>query len=293
MSTDDASKRPPSHSSGGVPHRARNWPFSPYVVAVGGLLIVAAIGYFALYRRDKDKPLYEKKPQIHLDGPHPETFMAGRPRPGTPVLFLVSGPYSGTHVLFLVAGPHCETFMVIKPRPRTSALFLVCGPCSGISTLFWDFYLVLSRQTSPRDFMVVELHPGTLDLFLVSGHRSKTLMLPLSISFTPNPNPTPPQDFVPSINNNDANHATIYALIRNESYYCLVLTPAFFLVAGPHPETFMVVGPSLGTPVLSLVSGPCSGTPVFSAKSCRNFQWTLTRNGRCTDKMVDTRLFCP
>ncbi|KAK3037690.1 hypothetical protein RJ639_030634 [Escallonia herrerae] len=43
MSPDDASKRPTSHSSGGVPHRARNWPFSPYAMDVGGLLI-AAVG---------------------------------------------------------------------------------------------------------------------------------------------------------------------------------------------------------------------------------------------------------
>ncbi|KAK2989148.1 hypothetical protein RJ640_027222 [Escallonia rubra] len=37
---------------------------------------------------------------------------------------------------------------------------------------------------------------------------------------------------------------------------CLVRTPALFVVVEPHPETYMVVGPRPGTPVLFLVCGP-------------------------------------
>ncbi|KAK2991230.1 hypothetical protein RJ640_018313 [Escallonia rubra] len=36
-----------------------------------------------------------------------------------------------------------------------------------------------------------------------------------------------------------------------------------FLVAGPHPETFMVLGPHPGTPDLFLVCRPRSGTPTL------------------------------
>ncbi|KAK2992662.1 hypothetical protein RJ640_014912 [Escallonia rubra] len=40
-------------------------------------------------------------------------------------------------------------------------------------------------------------------------------------------------------------------------------TPALFLVVGTHSETFMVVGPHPGTPILFLVIGPHPGTPTL------------------------------
>ncbi|KAK2987601.1 hypothetical protein RJ640_009345 [Escallonia rubra] len=48
----------------------------------------------------------------------------------------------------------------------------------AIRTLFWDSYLVPSRRTSLRDFMVVGLHLETHSMFFVAGHHPKTLMRP-------------------------------------------------------------------------------------------------------------------
>ncbi|XP_008813081.1 uncharacterized protein LOC103723810 [Phoenix dactylifera] len=49
----EASKRPPGQHPGGVLHQRRNMPFNPAAMAVGGFLIVAAIGYFTLYAKSK------------------------------------------------------------------------------------------------------------------------------------------------------------------------------------------------------------------------------------------------
>lgn len=49
----EASKRPPGENPGGVLHQRRNLPYSPFAMAVGGLLIVGAIGYATLYTKKK------------------------------------------------------------------------------------------------------------------------------------------------------------------------------------------------------------------------------------------------
>ncbi|WOH03778.1 hypothetical protein DCAR_0623178 [Daucus carota subsp. sativus] len=49
----EASKRPPGQNPGGVLHQRRNLPYSPYAMAVGGLLIIGGIGYATLYTKKK------------------------------------------------------------------------------------------------------------------------------------------------------------------------------------------------------------------------------------------------
>ncbi|KAF4373183.1 hypothetical protein F8388_019365 [Cannabis sativa] len=49
----EGSQRPPGHNPGGVLHQRRKLPYSPAIMAIGGLLIIATIGYFTLYTTKK------------------------------------------------------------------------------------------------------------------------------------------------------------------------------------------------------------------------------------------------
>ncbi|XP_073020837.1 uncharacterized protein [Primulina huaijiensis] len=49
----DASKRPPGHNPGGVLHQRRGLPYSPYVMAAGGVAVVGTIWYFTIYLHKK------------------------------------------------------------------------------------------------------------------------------------------------------------------------------------------------------------------------------------------------
>jgi hypothetical protein len=49
----EGSKRPPGHHPGGVLHQRRTFPYSYTTMAIGGLLITAAVGYFVLYVKKK------------------------------------------------------------------------------------------------------------------------------------------------------------------------------------------------------------------------------------------------
>ncbi|KAF4390313.1 hypothetical protein CsatB_008539 [Cannabis sativa] len=49
----EGSQRPPGHNPGGVLHQRRKLPYSPAIMAIGGLLIIGTIGYFTLYTTKK------------------------------------------------------------------------------------------------------------------------------------------------------------------------------------------------------------------------------------------------
>ncbi|KAF5743368.1 hypothetical protein HS088_TW09G01436 [Tripterygium wilfordii] len=56
----EGSKRPPGNNHGAVHHQRRNLPFSRTTMAIGGILITAAIGYMVYSKknaeaRDRDR----------------------------------------------------------------------------------------------------------------------------------------------------------------------------------------------------------------------------------------------
>ncbi|GAB2300805.1 hypothetical protein Dimus_034838 [Dionaea muscipula] len=46
-------KRPPGHQPGGILHQTKNVPFCPVRMAVGGVAMVAVVGYLVLYSKKK------------------------------------------------------------------------------------------------------------------------------------------------------------------------------------------------------------------------------------------------
>lgn len=68
----EGSKRPPGQNPGEVLHQRRNFPYSYKTMAIGGLLISAAIRYFTLYVKKKPEATAKDVGKVIVGAAKPE-----------------------------------------------------------------------------------------------------------------------------------------------------------------------------------------------------------------------------
>ncbi|KAB1204703.1 hypothetical protein CJ030_MR8G012775 [Morella rubra] len=75
----EESKRPPGHHPGEVLHQRRRLPFNNTTMAVGGLLVVGALGYFTLFVEKKPEASARDVAKVTIGAAEPEDT---KPRKG-------------------------------------------------------------------------------------------------------------------------------------------------------------------------------------------------------------------
>ncbi|KAJ7966274.1 Transmembrane protein [Quillaja saponaria] len=68
----EGSKRPPGQNPGGVLHQRRSLPFNTTTMAIGGLLIIAAIGYSVIYVKKKPEASATDVAKVSIGVANPE-----------------------------------------------------------------------------------------------------------------------------------------------------------------------------------------------------------------------------
>ncbi|KAG5563013.1 hypothetical protein RHGRI_005680 [Rhododendron griersonianum] len=66
------SRRPPGQNPGGVLHQRRRLPFSNAAMAVGGFVVIAAIGYAVLYAHKKPEASARDVAKVATNTARPE-----------------------------------------------------------------------------------------------------------------------------------------------------------------------------------------------------------------------------
>lgn len=113
----EGSKRPPGQNPGEVLHQRRNFPYSYKTMAIGGLLISAAIGYISpCMLRKSLKPLPKMLARLLLELPNPKTLTLGSSSSrssGSIILELAmkEGFAADVVIVCLICGPFCSVYL--------------------------------------------------------------------------------------------------------------------------------------------------------------------------------------